>query len=106
LAEYGSKNRRIVMFERRAILVMALLFICGLVGGNIHIGLYNHNFGSDEPVARASAFLKGLEDAPYLNEDFPLGRDVFETLSKYKDAWRKEQQESVGSTDVGDAVRW
>ena len=41
------------------------------VDGQIYAGLYNHDFGVDDVVARASAFLQKTDMRPFILKDFP-----------------------------------
>jgi len=62
------------------------------VDGKIHVGLYNHDFGSADPVARASAVLTGLEKAPFISEDFPFHADVSRVLRDYIADWEERSE--------------
>jgi len=74
------------------------------VGGEIHVGLYDHDFGSADPVARTSAVLKGLEETPFLVEDFPFHSGVVNELRDYLAYWQKQSTvpNSEASTEGDD----
>ena len=65
------------------------------IGGKIHVGLYNNAFGSGDRVARASAFLMGLEKTPFIIEDFPVAPEVIDVYREYAETWRIYSEESV-----------
>ena len=49
-------------------------------GGAIHVGLYAHQYGVDDMVARGAALMSGKEKYPFVLEDLPFGDDVFDLV--------------------------
>jgi hypothetical protein len=63
------------------------------VDGAIHVGLYNHDYGSDDPVARASTFLAKAEQRPFITEDFPFQPDVYDVVREFVNDVRRVGKE-------------
>lgn len=71
------------------------------VDGRIHVGLYAHDYGSDDQVARASAFLQNTKSTPFVLEDFPLDPKVFDVIRKFVEKWQKlEEGNETAQADV------
>jgi hypothetical protein len=70
------------------------------VDGQIYTGLYNHDYGVDDVVARASAFLENTDMKPFILEDFPMHPDVFKLYQGFVERW-KEVTDSLGISRAG-----
>ena len=64
------------------------------VGGKIYVGLYAHDFGTDDAVARAQAFADGVERNPFLSDDFPMNPGVVDVYREAAQVWRAYLQET------------
>jgi hypothetical protein len=57
------------------------------VNGRIRVGLYNHDFGVDDPVARATRFFTNVDDTPFVLEDLPMHPDIFVLYRQAIERW-------------------
>jgi hypothetical protein len=74
------------------------------LNGRIHVGLYSHDYGVDDASGRGQALIHGLDNHPFITEDFPVSPSVIATMHDLVDREVKKAQSDVG--DGADEDDW